>query len=69
MSVAVALMYLQILINGVLLGCMYGIAAMGLSLIFGSMQIMFITQGAVTILASCCIYNQHRRLFIDGYHQ
>jgi branched-chain amino acid transport system permease protein len=41
--------YLQLLINGLLFGTMYGIAAMGLSLIFGTMQIIFITQGAMIV--------------------
>jgi branched-chain amino acid transport system permease protein len=44
--------FLQILVNGVLYGSMYGIAAIGLSLIFGSMQIIFIAQGTVMILAA-----------------
>lgn len=42
----------QVLINGILFGSMYGIAAIGLSLIFGSMQIIFIAQGAVMILSA-----------------
>jgi branched-chain amino acid transport system permease protein len=48
--------FFQVFTNGVLLGCMYGVAAIGLSLIFGSMQIVFIAQGAVMILAAYCIY-------------
>lgn len=48
--------FMQMLINGVLLGCMYGVAAIGLSLIFGCMEIIFIAQGAVMILAAYCIY-------------
>ena len=44
--------FLQILVNGILYGSMYGIAAIGLSLIFGSMQIIFIAQGTVMILAA-----------------
>jgi branched-chain amino acid transport system permease protein len=48
--------FFQVLINGIFLGCMYGVAAIGLSLIFGSMQIIFIAQGAVMILAAYCIY-------------
>ena len=48
--------FFQVLINGILLGCMYGLAAIGLSLIFGCMQIVFIAQGAVMILAAYCIY-------------
>jgi branched-chain amino acid transport system permease protein len=48
--------FLQILINGILFGSMYGIAAIGLSLIFGTMQIIFIAQGAVMILAAYFTY-------------
>ena len=48
--------FFQMLLNGVLLGCMYGVAAIGLSLIFGCMQVLFIAQGAVMILAAYCIY-------------
>ncbi len=51
-----ASVFFQVLINGVLLGCMYGIAAIGLSLIFGTMRIIFLAQGAVMILAAYCIY-------------
>ena len=43
---------IQVLINGILLGCMYGVAALGLSLIFGSMRIIFIAQGSMLILAA-----------------
>ena len=48
--------FLQILINGVLFGSMYGVAAIGLSLIFGTMQIIFIAQGAMMILAAYITY-------------
>ena len=48
--------FLQILINGILFGSMYGVAAIGLSLIFGSMRIIFIAQGAVMILAAYFTY-------------
>lgn len=48
--------FFQVLINGTFLGCMYGVAAIGLSLIFGCMQIIFIAQGAVMILAAYCIF-------------
>lgn len=43
---------LQLLINGILFGTMYGIAAIGLSLIFGTMRIVFIAQGTIIILAA-----------------
>ena len=48
--------FLQILINGILFGGMYGVAAIGLSLIFGSMQIIFIAQGTMMILAAYFAY-------------
>ncbi len=44
--------FFQLLINGILFGTMYGIAAIGLSLIFGTMQIVFIAQGTMIILAA-----------------
>ena len=48
--------FLQILINGILFGSMYGVAAIGLSLIFGTMQIIFIAQGTMMILAAYLTY-------------
>jgi len=43
---------LQLSINGILFGTMYGIAAIGLSLIYGTMRIVFIAQGTIIILAA-----------------
>ncbi|MCF8094382.1 MAG: branched-chain amino acid ABC transporter permease [Desulfobacteraceae bacterium] len=48
--------FIQVIINGTLYGCIYGLAAIGLSLIFGSMQIIFIAQGAMMVLASYFTY-------------
>lgn len=48
--------FLQILINGILFGGMYGVAAIGLSLIFGSLQIIFIAQGTMMILSAYFTY-------------
>jgi branched-chain amino acid transport system permease protein len=47
---------LQLLINGVLFGTMYGIAAIGLSVIFGMMHILFLAQGTMIVLAAYCCY-------------
>lgn len=47
---------LQLLINGILFGTMYGIAAIGLSIIFGIMHIIFLAQGTMIILAAYCCY-------------
>ena len=57
----------QVLVNGILFGSMYGIAAIGLSLIFGTMRIVFIAQGSVIVLfAYFCFWLFH--LFgIDPY--
>ncbi len=42
----------QLLISGILFGTMYGIGAIGLSLIYGTMRIVFIAQGTMIILAA-----------------
>ena len=42
----------QVLINGILFGTMYGIGAIGLSLIFGTMRIVFLAQGTLIVLAA-----------------
>lgn len=56
---------MQVLINGFILGCMYGVAAIGLSLIFGSMRIIFIAQGDVIVLAAYVIFVLTRALGFD----
>lgn len=58
---------LQLLINGFLFGTMYGIAAIGLSLIFGTMQIVFIAQGTMIILAAYGSFWLFRLWAIDPY--
>jgi branched-chain amino acid transport system permease protein len=57
----------QLLINGILFGTMYGIAAIGLSLIFGTMQIIFLAQGAMIVLAAYACYWIFQLLGIDPY--
>lgn len=59
--------FFQLLINGILLGTMYGVAAIGLSLIFGSMEIIFIAQGAVMILAAYCTYFLSHLYHLDPF--
>jgi branched-chain amino acid transport system permease protein len=46
----------QLLVNGILFGSMYGIAAIGLSLIFGTMRIIFLAQGTVIIFLAYICY-------------
>jgi branched-chain amino acid transport system permease protein len=59
--------FLQIFVNGVLYGSMYGVAAIGLSIIFGSMQIIFIAQGAVMILAAYVTFSLFNAASLDPF--
>ena len=57
----------QVLVNGILFGTMYGIAAIGLSLIFGTMRIIFFAQGAIIILFAYICYWLFTIFGIDPY--
>lgn len=57
----------QLLINGILFGTMYGIAAIGLSLIFGTMRIIFLTQGVVIVLMAYLCFWLNSSFGIDPY--
>jgi branched-chain amino acid transport system permease protein len=57
----------QLLVNGVLFGTMYGIAAIGLSLIFGTMRIMFLAQGTMIIFFAYLSYWAFRLFGVDPY--
>jgi len=58
---------IQLLINGILFGTMYGIAAIGLSLIFGTMRIIFLAQGSMIILFAYVCYWLFELLGLDPY--
>ncbi len=58
---------LQIIINGILFGTMYGIAAIGLSVIFGTMRIIFLAHGAVIVFFAYICYWLLTLLGIDPY--
>ena len=58
---------IQVAVNGILFGTMYGIAALGLSLIFGTMQIIFIAQGVMIVLSAYGSYWLFSLLGIDPY--
>jgi branched-chain amino acid transport system permease protein len=62
-----AVSLIQVLINGILLGSMYGIAAVGLSLIFGTMRIIFIAQGTMIIFFAYVVYWCFKKAGIDPY--
>ena len=57
----------DLLLNGVLFGAMYGAAAVGLSLIFGTMRIIFIAQGTMIVLAAYGVYWLFTLLGLDPY--
>jgi branched-chain amino acid transport system permease protein len=58
---------IQALVNGILVGTMYGTAAIGLSLIFGTMRIVFIAQGSFIIFFSYLGYWAFTLLGVDPY--
>ncbi len=58
---------LQVIINGLLFGTMYGIAAIGLSLIFGTMRIIFLAQGSMIVLFAYLTYWLFSYLGLDPY--
>jgi branched-subunit amino acid ABC-type transport system permease component len=57
----------QLLVNGILFGAMYGIAAIGMSLIFGTMRIIFLAQGTMIVLAAYACFWIFKLLGIDPY--
>lgn len=59
--------FIQVVINGILLGSMYGIAAAGLSLIFGTMRIIFLAQGSVIVFFAFIVYWLFTKAGLDPY--
>ena len=57
----------QLFVNGILFGTMYGIAAIGLSLIFGTMRIIFLAQGAMIVFFAYISYWLFTLLGVDPY--
>lgn len=58
---------IQLFVNGILFGTMYGIAAIGLSLIFGTMRIIFLAQGSTIIFLAYIVFWLFTLLGIDPY--
>jgi branched-chain amino acid transport system permease protein len=58
-------MALQLLVSGLLLGCTYGLIAMGLSLIWGVMGIVNFAHGAFVMLAMYCSFWINARVGLD----
>ena len=58
---------MQLSVNGILFGTMYGIAAIGLSLVFGTMRIIFLAQGTMIIFMAYICYWIFTLMGIDPY--
>ncbi|MGI6567796.1 MAG: branched-chain amino acid ABC transporter permease [Firmicutes bacterium] len=58
-------MYLQLTVGGLLLGCIYGLVAMGLSLIYGVMGIVNFAHGAFVMVAMYASFWLNRFIGID----
>ena len=54
-------------IDGLLIGFVYGIAAMGLSLIWGVMRVINLAHGAIMALGMFCIYYLFTELGVNPY--
>lgn len=57
----------QLLIDGTLYGMMYGLAAIGLSLIFGTMKIVFVAQGTIMVFFAYLCYWLFNLAGLDPY--
>jgi len=55
------------MIDGVLVGAVYGLAAMGLSLIWGVMDVINLTHGAMIALGMFCMYLLFSAVHISAY--
>ena len=58
---------IQLIINGILFGAMYGIAAIGMSLVFGTMRILWLAQGTVIIFFAYISFFLFDLLGVDPY--
>jgi branched-chain amino acid transport system permease protein len=60
-------LFFQVIVNGVFFGTTYGIAAIGLSLIFGTMRIIFLAQGTFIVFFAYVCFWLFTLLGIDPY--
>ena len=57
----------QILLNGVLLGGLYGLMALGMALVWGVLNIVNLAHGAFVMLGGYCVYFIFTGLGIDPF--
>jgi branched-chain amino acid transport system permease protein len=61
------LIYLELVINGIIIGTVYGLIACGLSLIFGVGKIVNFAHGALLALGMFIVYFLHKTLGVSVY--
>src|SRR5512145_1481773 len=66
-SIKMAATLIASLIDGLLIGFVYGVAAMGLTLIWGVMRVINLTHGAVIALAMFGMYYATQQLGLNPY--
>lgn len=59
--------YLRFLVDGILLGLVYGVAAMGLTLIWGVMNVINLAHGPIISLGGFAVYLLFTRLGMNPY--
>lgn len=61
------LLFLQILVNGVLLGGLYGLMALGMGLVWGVLNIVNLTHGALIMLGGYAVYYLYTAGGVDPF--
>ena len=61
------MLFAQLLANGVLLGGLYGLMALGMSLVWGVLNIVNLAHGALIMLGGYCVYFLFTGLGIDPF--
>lgn len=61
------MLFAQLLVNGVLLGGLYGLMALGMALVWGVLNIVNLAHGALIMLGGYCVYFLFTGLGIDPF--
>src|SRR5258707_4548839 len=62
-----AVLYVQVLVNGLVLGGLYSAIAVGFSLVWGVLNVINILHGSLIILGSCSAFFAYQYLDIDPF--
>jgi branched-chain amino acid transport system permease protein len=60
-------LFLQLLVNGILLGGLYGLMALGMALVWGVLNIVNLAHGALIMLGGYCVYFLFKDAGIDPF--